>query len=103
VSSAQRRNWAALLGAVGVLFAAAWLFGALHHDTALREILYARSTVAADQLRGCFAARLPREGGAQVQVHDSGRARRVDMLTPGRRPMTSAEAAVLKACLGGAV
>ncbi|WP_408589469.1 hypothetical protein [Novosphingobium sp.] len=101
--SGPQRNWALLTGAVLALFGGAWLFGALHHDSAMRGILYARSAVPAAQLEHCFAGRLPKDGGARVLVHDLGKARRVDLMTAGRRPMSGAEAAALKACLGGAV
>lgn len=101
--SVRNRNWAMLLGAVLALFGAAWLFGALHKDTTPREILYASSAVPAAQLRQCLTTRLSGSGGAQADVHDSGKARRVDLRTPGGRAMTGGEAAALKACLGGAV
>ncbi len=114
-------NWAVLLGALAALFAFAATYARHKEDSVMRLTLFANSALPAGGLRACLVRRVlltkgdwraaPRDALRQqswnsartieADVIDHRSARRLEIFTPGGKPLGDAQSEAVKTCLRG--
>lgn len=114
--------WVLLLGGLAALLVFAGTYGEAKRKSELRHLLFANSRLTAERLSRCLMTRMPLTGkswksvegmtdtieawngarGLRVRIVDAAmHGRRVEISTPGGRPLRDQEAEALRTCLSG--